>query len=78
MPWASLYDAERRVGVYLANHNPEIEFSAFWGEIVPQPDFASPHGRGHLLWPHPDRVADDLPIGVTAGLGVLPVPARGA
>ena len=72
MPWVSLYDAERHVGVYLANHNPEIAFSAFWGEMVPQPDFASPYGRAQLLWPHPDRIADDVPIGVTTGWAHFP------
>ena len=72
MPWVSLYDAERGVGVYLANHNPEIAFSAFWGEMVPQPDFASPHGRALLLWPDPERVDADVPVGVTVGWAFFP------
>ena len=78
MPWVSLYDAERQVGVYLANHNPEIAFSAFWGQMSPQPDFASPHGRAKLLWPHPDRVAADVPIGVTAGWAHFPFLEEGS
>jgi hypothetical protein len=72
MPWASLYHAERRVGVYLANHNPEVELSAFWGELVPQPDFASPKGRSHLIWPHPSRATVDISIGVTVGWAFFP------
>jgi hypothetical protein len=72
MPWVSLYDVKRRVGVYVANHNPEIAFSAFWGQMSPQPDFASPHGRARFLWPHPDRVTTDIPIGVTAGWAHFP------
>lgn len=77
MPWVSLYDARRRVGVYLGNHNPEIAFSAFWGEMVPQPDFAGPGGRAMPGWPHPDRVAGDVPIGVNAGWAHFPFLGEG-
>jgi hypothetical protein len=78
MPWASLYHPSRRVGVYVANHNPEIEFSALWGEIVPQPDFAAPKGRSHLLWPHPDRVSEDLPIGAALAWAFFPLLHEGS
>ena len=73
MPWVSLYDADRNVGVYFGNHNPEVEFSALWGEMIPQPDFASPMGRSRLLWPHPERTTEDIPIGVTLGWAFFPL-----
>lgn len=73
MPWASLWDEERRVGVYFGNHNPDVEFSVFWGELSPSADYASPKGRSHLLWPHPDRTSADVAIGATLGWAFFPL-----
>jgi hypothetical protein len=77
MPWVSLYDEQRRVGVSFSNLNPEIAFSAFWGELAPQPDFASPKARALMLWPDPDRVQDDVPVGATTGWAFFPFLAEG-
>jgi hypothetical protein len=79
MSYVSLYDAEREVGVYLANHNPEVAFSALWGELAPSADFAAPAGRsGPMAWPHPARARGDVPIGATLGWAFFPLLREGA
>jgi hypothetical protein len=78
MPWGSLYNARRRVAVYLGNHNPQISFSALWGELHPAGDRANPGGRaGPELWPHPARADAGTPIGATVGWVQFPFLSAG-
>ena len=78
MPWASLYNVRRQVAVYLGNHNPEISFSALWGELHPSGDRANPLGRAKPeLWPHPDRASVATPIGATVGWVQFPFVGEG-
>jgi hypothetical protein len=78
MPWVSLYDVEREVGVYFGNHNPEIAFSAFWGELTPSADYASPGGRsGPLRWPDPARARREVAIGASIGWAFFPMTDAG-
>lgn len=68
MAWASLYHPRARKGVYFGNHNPDVAFSAFWGELTPCGINASPRGRaGPLLWPHPSQANGEVPIGAALG-----------
>jgi hypothetical protein len=78
MPWGSLYNARRRVAVYIGNHNPEISFSGLWGELHPAGDRANPGGRASPeLWPHPGRADSGIPIGVTVGWVHFPLVGEG-
>lgn len=78
MAWASLYHKGQRLAVYFGNHNPEVAFSAFWGELSPCGSYANPRGRGGpQVWPHPSQAQDDPPIGAALGWVYFPFLAPG-
>ena len=73
MSWVTLYNKHTGQAVYVGNHNPEVDFSAFWGALSPFASFANPLGRwGPQVWPHPTQAGDDTPIGASFGWVFFP------
>ena len=73
MSWATLYNKRTGQAVYFGNHNPEVAFSAFWGELSPCASYANPPGRsGPQVWPHPSQADDDVAIGAAVGWMFFP------
>ena len=73
MSWATLYNKHTGRAVYFGNHNPEVAFSAFWGELSPCASYANPAGRwGPQVWPHPSQADDDVAIGAAVGWVFFP------
>ena len=73
MSWTTLYNKRTGQAVYFGNHNPEVAFSAFWGELSPSASYANPRGRwGPQLWPHPGQSAGEAAIGASLGWVFFP------
>ena len=73
MAWTTLYNKQTNQAVYFGNHNPDVAFSAFWGELSPCASYANPDGRwGPQVWPHPSQVEDDMAIGAAVGWVFFP------
>ena len=73
MSWATLYHKRTGQAVYFGNHNPEIAFCAFWGELSPSASYANPRGRwGPQVWPHPSQGDGDVAIGASLGWVFFP------
>lgn len=77
MSWTTLYNKETGQAIYFGNHNPEVAFSAFWGELSPCASHANPEGRwGAQAWPHPSQ-SDDDDVAIGAALGWVFFPFLG-
>ena len=73
MSWVTLYNKRTGQAVYAGNHNPEVDFSGFWGALDPCASWANPPGRwGPQVWPHPSQAGDDTPIGASVGWVFFP------
>ncbi len=73
MSWTTLYNKRTGQAVYSGNHNPEVDFSAFWGGLSPFASYSNPSGRwGPQAWPHPSQARGDTPIGASIGWVFFP------
>lgn len=76
MPWIDLYHVSGRKGVYVGNHDPEVNSSIIWAELSPCTTYGGPDGDGQY-WPDPSQL-DGEPVGMALAWNSIPFIEPGA